>query len=184
LLQSGEKILFSSDVRSRRRSILPARLKPRILVLTDQQRLLCLKTVTPSVDGSVKEHMKIKSEVCFAPTRLPSPASWSATAGPILEAAGGIGNGNTRLSAVTKAALSTSLPSTSTVAERSRTISSSTGITRRGRSVQRRDSNVLRSVEVKGDRSFVVQTVGFMYYSTLRQSNDLIPGQQEVHVSR
>jgi hypothetical protein len=157
LLNPGEKATFYSAAHLKHRGIFHTRpqLKPRLLILTDQARLLCVKTSAPTSWHAEETHknesdtsapiVKIKTEVLLAtvfassPTRSspmpPTPAS-SRRGSSVGQGGGGL---TKRRSSV------------STTASR---------ISIRGRSVHRRNAEVLMGVETtKGDGTLVIQTV-------------------------
>lgn len=116
--------------------------------MTDTPRLLCLKE--DPIEGARSGRIRIKSEVIFEPN-LPN----FITDSEIKKA---------------EVVASAETPSTSTPAKsifpRSRTIS---GV-RSGAAINASEalSNLLRGVEGKGDRAFVIQTVSYQYFSHLR----------------
>ena len=179
-LLPAERVIFTSPVLVRRRSILPSRTKPRILVLTDFPRIICLKTVMKGgLDlREITERVKIKTEIFFTPPKqLSNSNSWTSMAGTaalpdVIESNNGDdeddeddgisipGAGTSKHTHQTRSG--SSKPGSGPSSFRSRTMSASSAASmiKRGRSRFRRDSNVLKSVGLKGEKSFVMQTVG------------------------
>src|SRR5258708_14243736 len=175
-----ERVIFTSPVLVRRRSILPSRTKPRVLVLTDFPRIICLKTVVKGGTDTMEitEKVKIKTEIFFTPPKqLTNSNSWTSMTGTatlpdVIESNNGDDEddeddgipipraGTSKHTHQTRSG--SSKPGSGPSSFRSRTMSASSAASmiRRGRSRFRRNSNVLKSVGVKGEKSFVVQTVG------------------------
>jgi len=157
LLNPGEKALFYSAAHLKHRGIFQPRpqLKPRLIILTDQGRLLCVKTSVPASSQAEEPHKKrgdivtpvakIKSEVLLA-TAFPSSPTRSSPMSPAPASSrrgSSVGQGS---GGSTKRRLSVS-----TTASR---------ISIRGRSVHRRGAETLMGAEAtKGDGTLVIQTV-------------------------
>jgi len=133
-------------------------MKPRILVLTDYPRLLCLKEGSHSIhaagDGVFPvpgPRIRIKSEVVFGDDGEESAI--------VVGESGSAPNATSVLDAAAVGGIRgrTGFPSRSRT--RTRTMSSSTG----KRPAGVKEVDLLKSVEGKGDRSFVIQTDGKLY---------------------
>ncbi|KAF8315913.1 kinase-like protein [Clavulina sp. PMI_390] len=201
LLNPGERVLFSSSARIRHRGMFQARvkLKPRVLVLTDQSRLLCIKTSNksspsatttanasnspshtrqPSTSESKKHSARIKIEILL--TR--PPASASSTGGSSVSPAGGPGDKARRGSSVSQTQSGSAMRrlSVSTTASR---------ISIRGRSIHRKSAEVLTTANAykeKGEAAVSIQTDGQSYTYVVdnhplaqRWQQEILAAQQE-----
>ncbi|KAF8332110.1 uncharacterized protein EI90DRAFT_3154460 [Cantharellus anzutake] len=143
---------------------------------------MCLKS-GGSDSKEISEKVKIKTEIFFTPPpQLFNSRSWTSAAGSaplpdVMESnndgddddENGIPIPKTRSSAHTHQTRSgSSKPGSGPSSFRSRTMSASSAAStlRRGRSRFRKNYNVLKSVEVKGEKSFVLQTEGKCYTYT------------------
>jgi len=178
LLNPAEKALFHSAVLLKHRGIFQPRpqLKPRLLILTDQGRLLCVKISVPASSHAEEPHTKggdtvtpiakIKSEVLLAAAFPSSPTKSSPMSPPPASSRRGssVGQGS---SGSTKRRLSVS-----TTASR---------ISIRGRSAHRRSAETLMGAEAtKGDGTLVIQTAGQWYTYVLDGQAVAVRWRQEI----
>lgn len=135
-LTPGEKPVFMSSILSRPRHRLTAVLpsKRRILVLTDTPRLLCVK--------EQRDRVVVKSELTFSSS--PNVKAAPSTPGSI--------NGRGRSLARWKQPSTSSVPAASTSANGASTAEGELDL-------DPVTSQTVQSAEVKGEKSFVVQTV-------------------------
>ncbi|KAG9089632.1 pkb-activating kinase-like protein, partial [Ceratobasidium sp. 370] len=146
-LAPGERPVFLSSILSRPRHRLTAVLpsKRRILVLTDAPRLLCMK--------EQRDRVVVKSELAFpaAGVRPPSIKSASSTATPVST------NGRGRTLARWKS--SSSAPGAGNAGSNSG-VNAAEG---EGREVEPIALETVESIEAKGEKSFVIQTLSKAY---------------------
>ncbi|KAG9103755.1 pkb-activating kinase-like protein, partial [Ceratobasidium sp. 392] len=152
-LAPGEKPVFMSSILSRPRHRLTAVLpsKRRILVLTDTPRLLCVK--------EQRDRVVVKSELSFLgpAARPPSVKSASSTATPTTSTTTGRGRSLARWK------------STSSAPGGGGSVGSSSGtavaaaVEGNGHEVEPISLETVQSVETKGEKSFVIQTLSKAY---------------------
>lgn len=197
LLNPGEKVLSCSAARIRHRGMFHARtrLKPRLLILTDQSRLLCVKTTdgpatapnpTPksshsrrpsSAEGKKDQEdgrvARIKIEVLLSP---PDPVTANAVTGSSLSPANRSSTTSRRGSSVGQQGQNTTTGNVSRGSKMRRLSVSTTAsrISIRGRSAHRKSAEVLVGVEAnkeKGEGTLVIQTVRFCLSSELAHTH-------------